>query len=164
MLILPAEADEALVGTAVDRIAKVVSAGGGEVGRIDRWGRRRFAYEIEKQTEGYYVVVRFTAEPAAQTELERALHLADEVIRHKILVLPEGLDAANAKRAADAAARSAARAARVAQGPPAEGSAPAGPAAEGPAAGPATGEDTGAPSADGGAAPDREDASSPAPA
>ena len=75
MLILPAEADEALVGTAVDRIAKVVSAAGGQVGKIDRWGRRRFAYEIAHQTEGYYVVVRFTAEPTTAAELERPLNL-----------------------------------------------------------------------------------------
>jgi len=88
MLILPAEADEALVGTAIDRITKVVSTAGGEVGKIDRWGRRRFAFEIAKQTEGYYVVARFTAEPTTAVELERALNLADEVLRHKVLLLP----------------------------------------------------------------------------
>ena len=63
MLILPAEADEAMVSTAVDRISKVISPDGGEIGKLDRWGRRRFAYEIADQHEGYYVVVRFTAEP-----------------------------------------------------------------------------------------------------
>ena len=89
MFILPAEADEALVGTAVDRITKVVSTSGGEVGKIDRWGRRRFAYEIAHQTEGYYVVVRFRAEPETQQELDRTLKIADEVIRHKVLLLPE---------------------------------------------------------------------------
>ena len=88
MLILPAEADEALVGTAIDRITKVVSTAGGEVGKIDRWGRRRFAYEIAKQTEGYYVVARFTAEPSTVAGLERTLILADEIIRHKVLVVP----------------------------------------------------------------------------
>jgi len=91
MLILPAEADETTVGTAVDRIAKAVSATGGEVGNIDRWGRRRFAYEIDHQHEGYYVVARFTGEPEVQTELERTLNLADEVIRHKIMLLPQKL-------------------------------------------------------------------------
>jgi small subunit ribosomal protein S6 len=89
MLILPAEADEALVTTAVDRITRVVSATGGEVSKLDRWGRKRFAYELERQTEGYYVVVRFTAEPAALEELDRALKIADEVIRHKVLLLPQ---------------------------------------------------------------------------
>ena len=91
MLILPAEADETTVGTAVDRITKAVSATGGEVGNIDRWGRRRFAYEIDHQHEGYYVVARFTGEPEVQTELERTLNLADEIIRHKIMLLPQKL-------------------------------------------------------------------------
>jgi small subunit ribosomal protein S6 len=86
MLILPAEADEALVGTAVERITKVVSAAGGQIGRLDR---RRFAFEIDKKTEGYYVVVRFTADPSTQSDLDRVLKLADEVIRHKVMVIPE---------------------------------------------------------------------------
>ncbi|HEY5906286.1 MAG TPA: 30S ribosomal protein S6 [Actinomycetota bacterium] len=88
MLILPAEADEQVVSTAIDRITKVISADGGEVGTIDRWGRRRFAFEIDHQNEGYYVVANFTADPAAQPELDRVLNLADEVIRHKVIALP----------------------------------------------------------------------------
>jgi small subunit ribosomal protein S6 len=94
MLILPAEADEAMVGTAVGRIEKIVTPVGGAIGNIDRWGRKRFAYEIADQHEGYYVVVRFTAEPSAQAEIDRTLKLADEVIRHKVLVLPEKAKAA----------------------------------------------------------------------
>jgi len=89
MLILPAEADEALVGTAIDRITKIVEPGGGSVGSFDRWGRRRFAYEIGNQNDGYYLVVRFTADPTVQPELERALKLAGEDNRHKILVVPK---------------------------------------------------------------------------
>ena len=86
MLILPAEADESVVGQAVDRITRVVALGGGAVGAIDRWGRRRLAFEIAKQNEGYYIVVEFSAEPQAITELERTLHLADEVLRFKVVV------------------------------------------------------------------------------
>jgi len=85
MLILPAEADESVVGTAVDRITKAISETGGEVGKIDRWGRRRFAYEIDKQSEGYYVVVEFSADPAAIAELDRTLSLADEIVRFKVI-------------------------------------------------------------------------------
>ncbi len=88
MLILPAEADEKVVSTAVDRITKVVSADGGEVSDIDRWGRRRFAFEIDHANEGYYAVISFSAEPASQAELDRVLNLADEVIRHKVIALP----------------------------------------------------------------------------
>ncbi len=86
MLILPAEADESVVGTAVDRITKVISDAGGQVGKIDRWGRKRFAYEIDKQAEGYYVVIEFQADPTALAELDRTLLLADEVVRFKVVV------------------------------------------------------------------------------
>ena len=89
MLILPAEADEALVTTAVERITKVIAPSGGEVTKLDRWGRKRFAYELARQTEGYYVVVLFKAEPATQQELDRTLKIADEVIRHKVMLLPQ---------------------------------------------------------------------------
>jgi small subunit ribosomal protein S6 len=88
LLILPAEADEAVVGTATDRIQKVVAKHSGQVMGVDRWGRRRLAYEIDRRTEGYYVVVTFTAEPAAQGELDRTLHLADEVLRYKTTIRP----------------------------------------------------------------------------
>jgi small subunit ribosomal protein S6 len=67
----------------------VVSPGGGSAGHIDRWGRRRFAYELDRQHEGYYVVARFTAEPSVQVELERAMRLADEIIRAKVTVAPK---------------------------------------------------------------------------
>lgn len=86
MLILPAEADEKLVGTAVDRITKAIEPSGGSVGAIDRWGRRRFAFEVDRQTEGYYVVVAFDSEPGTIAPLERALTLADEVMRAKVTI------------------------------------------------------------------------------
>jgi small subunit ribosomal protein S6 len=85
MFIVPPEADESVVGGVIDRIAKIVSQVGGEVGKVDRWGRRRLAYEIARQSEGYYVVVAFTAEPSVIAELERSLHLADEVQRFKVV-------------------------------------------------------------------------------
>jgi small subunit ribosomal protein S6 len=86
MLILPAESDESVVGTGVERISKVIAEAGGEVRNIDRWGRRRFAYEIDKQGEGYYVVVEFRADPAVIAELDRTLQLADEIVRFKVVV------------------------------------------------------------------------------
>ena len=64
MLILPAEADESVVGGAVDRLSKVLAERGGEVRDIDRWGRRRFAFPIARQSEGYYAVVDFTVPTA----------------------------------------------------------------------------------------------------
>jgi small subunit ribosomal protein S6 len=86
MLILPAEADESAVGGAVERITKILSERGGEVKNIERWGRRRFAFPIDRQSEGYYVVVRFSSDPSALSEIDRTLTLADEVLRFKVVV------------------------------------------------------------------------------
>ena len=58
-------------------------------GQIDRWGKRTLAYEMKKRREGYYVVVEFTGEPATVAALDRHLTLATEVLRHKIIRLPE---------------------------------------------------------------------------
>jgi small subunit ribosomal protein S6 len=74
---------------ALDRITRIVSQSGGQVGKIDRWGRRRLAFELDKHTEGYYVVAGFTADPGVIKELERTLQLADEVIRSKVVVRGE---------------------------------------------------------------------------
>jgi small subunit ribosomal protein S6 len=85
MLILPAEADDALITSTTDRIAQVVKDGGG-ITSVDSWGRRRMTYELDGHGEGFYVVVQFTADPSAIRELDRVLSLADEVIRFKIVV------------------------------------------------------------------------------
>ncbi len=106
MLILPADADEKVVGTAVDRITKAIEPAGGSVLGIDRWGRRRFAFELDRQSEGYYVVVAFDAEPDTVAPLERALTLADEVMRAKVTIrFDKKTDAGDGRADAGAAAR-----------------------------------------------------------
>jgi small subunit ribosomal protein S6 len=85
MLIVDPDADEAALAGVVDRASGIITGRGGEVKNVDRWGRRRLTFEINRRTEGQYVVIRFEAEPEAVEQLERALHLADEVIRHKIV-------------------------------------------------------------------------------
>ena len=86
MLILPPDAEDSVVDGVVERVKGVLSDRGGEVKSADKWGRRRLAYEIAKQTEGYYVVVTFTTEPDAVLELDRVLSLADEVMRFKVVL------------------------------------------------------------------------------
>jgi small subunit ribosomal protein S6 len=86
MLILPAEADDKLVGSVTDRISQVLSERGGQVDKVDRWGKRRFTYEIARQSEGFYLIVEAQGDPAAMKELDRVLSLADEVIRFKVVV------------------------------------------------------------------------------
>lgn len=54
----------------------------GEVEKVEEWGNRKLAYEIEKLKEGYYVLVNFKANPELPKELERNFKIADEVIRY----------------------------------------------------------------------------------
>ncbi len=61
----------------------------GTVGSTDFWGRRTFAYEIDHKTEGSYVVFEVLADPGALDGVERSLRLADEIVRHKVIRLPD---------------------------------------------------------------------------
>ena len=103
MLIFDAGLEEETIRAAIDRFAEFIRSRGGNPGRVDRWGKRRFAYELRHRWEGYYVLMEFTAEVELEEELHRMLSLADEVVRHKVKVIriPE---AALRARAAPAAA------------------------------------------------------------
>ena len=89
MIIFDPEVEEGAIQGALDRALEVVRSNGGTTGTVDRWGRRTLAYEMNHKREGYYVVAEFTAEPKASAELDRFLVLADEVMRHKIIRVPE---------------------------------------------------------------------------
>ncbi len=71
----------------VGDLVKFLNEKGASVQGSDLWGKRRFAYEIDHLSEGYYSVIKFEAEPGAIDEVDRILSLADEVVRHKIVRL-----------------------------------------------------------------------------
>jgi small subunit ribosomal protein S6 len=85
MVILDSEVDEKTVGTQLDKFLNVIRNGGGTVDSVDIWGRRRFAYEINKKTEGIYTILYLTCEPAEVLELDRQLKLSEAVVRTKVL-------------------------------------------------------------------------------
>src|SRR3974390_1779021 len=89
MAIFAATTEPGLIQSVLDHALEVIRTNGGNPGTIDRWGKRTFAYEVNHKREGYYVVVEFTGEPETVAALERALALADEVVRHKVVRLPE---------------------------------------------------------------------------
>jgi small subunit ribosomal protein S6 len=89
MVILDAGLEEEPIRAVLDRATQLFTANGATVGKVDRWGKRRFAYEVHHRSEGYYVLVDVMAEPAAVAQVDRMLGLADEVIRHKVIRLPE---------------------------------------------------------------------------
>ena len=88
MVILDAGLEEDAIRPVLDRVTQVLTANGASVVNTDRWGKRRFAYEVKHRWEGNYVILEIAAEPPAVAELDRVLFLADEVIRHKVIRLP----------------------------------------------------------------------------
>ena len=98
MIIYSPGLEEEAVRAAVDRSTQFIRSRGGNPGRVDRWGKRRLAYEINHQREGNYVLVEASAEPAVMAELDRSLLLADDVLRHKVIRLPDRV-AGRARRA-----------------------------------------------------------------
>jgi small subunit ribosomal protein S6 len=101
MVILDAGLEDDAIRSTIDRATKIIAAEGGTVGRVDRWGKRRFAYEVNHRSEGYYALIEATAEPAAMAVLDRALGLADEVVRHKVIRLPEKVAGRTTRRPAN---------------------------------------------------------------
>ena len=89
MVIIDGDADDAAVDAAIQRINDQVQAKQAEIKTTDKWGRRRFAYEIDHKHEGSYVVLEILAEGGALDDLERQLRLADDIVRHKLIRLPD---------------------------------------------------------------------------
>lgn len=85
MVILDPSTDERTVAPSMDKFLGVIRSAGGEIENVDIWGKRRLAYEIEKHSEGIYVVVNFTAPAPATAELDRQLGLSEAVLRTKVL-------------------------------------------------------------------------------
>ena len=85
MIIIDPEVDARQVATTMERFLAVIKNDKGTVDNVDVWGRRRLAYEIKKRSEGVYVVVSFTAEPATAKELDRQLGLSEQILRTKLV-------------------------------------------------------------------------------
>jgi small subunit ribosomal protein S6 len=85
--ILRPNLEEADIDTRVGAIADALRNGGGEVGEIEKMGKRRLAYEIKDVREGHYGVMKFKGDAAQGKELERQLRLNEDVMRHILIRL-----------------------------------------------------------------------------
>ena len=85
MVILDPSLDERTVAPSLDTYLNVVRQDGGQVESVDVWGKRRLAYEIDKNAEGIYAVIDLRAEPATVKELDRQLGLNESVLRTKVI-------------------------------------------------------------------------------
>ena len=77
--------DEEQYAQFVEKYNALIQNNGGEIIKVEPWGKRRLAYEIDKLREGYYVLVRFNAEADLPAELERNFKIADEIMRYLVV-------------------------------------------------------------------------------
>ncbi|HYH04391.1 MAG TPA: 30S ribosomal protein S6 [Bacillota bacterium] len=89
MYILKPELEEETINGIVARFEDVVKNSGGEVVKTDRWGKRRLAYELNGNTEGFYVLMYIKAPSQTSQELDRVLKIHDDVIRHLVVKTEE---------------------------------------------------------------------------
>jgi small subunit ribosomal protein S6 len=85
MVILDPELEERTVAPSLETLLNVVRQDGGTVSKVDIWGRRRLAYDINHKAEGIYALLAMTANPSAVLELDRQLNLNEAVLRTKVI-------------------------------------------------------------------------------
>ena len=85
VIILDPSLEERTIEPSLDKSLTVIRKDGGSVETVDVWGRRRLAYEIQKNDEAIYAVVNLTAEPATVKEFDRQLTLNESVLRTKVM-------------------------------------------------------------------------------
>jgi len=84
MVILDPSLEERTIEPSLDKYLNVIRKDGGNVEKVDVWGRRRLAYEVKKNAEGIYAIVSLQAEPATVKEFDRQLTLNESVLRTKV--------------------------------------------------------------------------------
>lgn len=119
-LIINPEVSEEETRTVLDRVEQIVAAHSGQIVRVNQWGRRRLAYPIERQRDGFYVFIDMILTPETVIELERTLKVSETVLRHMVKKRDSKVvQKEREEREARAAALAAAAAAGPTEGEPA---------------------------------------------
>jgi len=81
--------DEETINGVITKFENLVKNNGGNIDKIDRWGKKRLAYEVKDFTEGFYCLFYITAEPKVVAELDRVMKITDEILKHMIVKVDE---------------------------------------------------------------------------
>ena len=85
MYIIDATLEDSARNELINRFSDLVKKNGGEIDRVDEWGKRRLAYAINYKTEGYYVLMYVKAPAEMPKELERNFQINDNVLRYLVI-------------------------------------------------------------------------------
>ena len=81
LFILSADLEDAPRDAVIDKYKSIITAAGGEVEKVDKWGTKKLAYPINYKSEGFYVVMTFSSPAGIPAEIERQMRISDEVMR-----------------------------------------------------------------------------------
>ena len=84
--ILLSNLEEDVRNAEIEKVKNIVTNFNGTVDKVNEWGQRRLAYEINKKRDGYYVIINFTSNADAVNEVDRICKISDNVLRHMITV------------------------------------------------------------------------------
>lgn len=88
VVLIPTLSEEEKVAT-LEKVKELITRFGGEIANVDDWGKRKLAYEINKQREGFYYFIQFNAETSNPAEVESRLRIMEPVLRYLIVRLDE---------------------------------------------------------------------------
>jgi len=87
LYILKPDIEEEARKALIEKFKTLVEQNGGKVEKVDEWGSRKLAYEIDYIKEGYYVLMTFESGPELPAELERNYNISDSVLRYNVIRL-----------------------------------------------------------------------------
>ena len=88
IVILDSSLDESTQSAEIEKIESRIKTSGGKIHKLDRWGNKRLAYEINKQHQGYYVFFLLEASPGLTTEIEKVMRINENILRFLTVVSP----------------------------------------------------------------------------
>lgn len=89
MYIIKPELDEEKTNAVIEKFKTLSENNGAEITKLDKWGKRKLAYEINKNRDGFYVLMQLNGEAEAVAELDRVFRITDEILKHMIIRVEE---------------------------------------------------------------------------
>lgn len=84
-VVVSAKLEDEARADVIEKVKALITRFGGNVTDVDEWGKRRFAYEIQKMKEGFYYFIQFEAESSAPAEIESRIRIMDNVLRYLVV-------------------------------------------------------------------------------
>jgi len=91
LFIVKPDAAEEEIEQVVEQVRQVITSQGGAIDKLEKWGIRKLAYRVQKQHEGFYVLVQFSSSPETVKEIERRLRVSDLVLKFITVRIDEKL-------------------------------------------------------------------------